>query len=283
MEKNYQKLQWKGYSLDFSAGPVVMGILNVTTDSFSDGGLYLDVDKAIMRGAEMAGEGAGILDIGPASTRPGAQPVPADEQIRRAIPVIERLKEMVNVPLSIDTYDVAVAREAVKAGASMINDITALSDEKMSQLAAEEGVAVVLMHMRGTPASMQDNPQYADVVKEVRDYLLCQAKAAQKAGIKEELIFIDPGIGFGKTVKHNLLLLKHLDEFVKTGYKVLTGTSRKRFIGQIIGQDEPGERVFGTAATVGWAVEKGVSVVRVHDVRAMCDVVKIVSAIRSAK
>lgn len=272
-------LQWPGGRLDFSGGCLVMGILNVTPDSFSDGGQFLDSVRAVEHGLQMAAQGAAIIDIGGESTRPGSQPVPAAEQMRRVVPVIKALAEQVSVPLSIDTHDVEVARAALDAGVSILNDITALSDQRMGELAAERGVPVVLMHVQRTPATMQIEPHYDDVVTEVRDFLVARAERAQDFGILKKRIFIDPGIGFGKTVQHNLLLLKHLDRFVATGYRVLVGASRKRFLGTLTGRENPADRVFGTAATVALCVAAGVSVVRVHDVAEMLDVVKVADAI----
>ncbi len=275
-------LEWPGGRLDFSSGPVVMGILNVTPDSFSDGGRFLDADKAAVGGLEMARQGAAILDIGSESTRPGATAVPADEQIRRAVPVIEKLRRQTDIPISIDTRNATVAAAALEAGASMINDISALADEAMAHLAAQCRVPVVLMHMQGTPETMQHNPQYEDVVAEVLAFLTARAAYAEAAGIERDLIFLDPGIGFGKTIEHNLQLLKRLDVFAGLGYRLLVGTSRKRFIGQIVGKDSPGQRVFGTAATVALAAMKGASIVRVHDVAEMVDVVRTIAAVQTA-
>ena len=256
-----------------------MGILNVTPDSFSDGGRFLDVDKAVARGIEMAGAGAAIIDVGAESTRPGSEPVPAKEQINRAIPVIEKLVSLIDIPISIDTRNYEVAKAAIDAGASIINDITALAGERMAKLAAEKNLPVVLMHMRGEPKTMQTKPEYDDVVGEVLGFLLERAGMAQKAGIDKDKIFIDPGIGFGKTGEHNLLLLKNIDRFVSSGYRVLLGTSRKRFIGDLTGRKDPAQRIFGTAATVALAVAAGVSIVRAHDVAAMVDVIKVAKAI----
>jgi dihydropteroate synthase len=256
-----------------------MGILNTTPDSFSDGGQYYSVDKAIEHGLEMIKAGAAIIDIGPESTRPGAAPVEPSEQIRRAAPVIKALRKKIDIPISIDTFNPDVAKAAISAGANIINDITALSNPKMAQLAAEQKIPVILMHMQGTSATMQQNPQYEDVTKEVTQYLLKKAKAAQESGISKKLIFLDPGIGFGKTTEHNLLLLKHLKEFTQTDYRILVGTSRKRFIGEITGKATPADRLFGTAASVAFSVQKGASIVRVHDVPEIADVVKIINAL----
>jgi len=272
-------LKWPAGKLDFSSGCIVMGVLNVTPDSFSDGGRFFDRNKAVEHGLKMAEEGAVIIDVGAESTRPGSEPVSTAEQIKRATPVIEKLTGKINVPISIDTYNVKVAQAALDAGAAMINDITALADDSTAELAAERRVPVVLMHMQGTPKTMQAGPKYKDIVGEVLEFLLERAEKAQKLGILKERIFIDPGIGFGKTVEHNLLLLKNIDRFVNTGYRVLLGTSRKSFIGKITGRENAADRLFGTAGTVALAVAAGVSIVRVHDVAEMLDVVKVINAI----
>ncbi|MEJ5260233.1 MAG: dihydropteroate synthase [Anaerohalosphaeraceae bacterium] len=282
MEPLPQVIVWPAGRLDFSAGPLVMGILNVTPDSFSDGGDFFETDKAVAAGVLMAQQGAAILDVGAESTRPGSRPVPADEQIRRAVPVIEALARRVSIPISIDTKDPEVAEAAVRAGASILNDITALADERMACLAAEKQLPVVLMHMQGTPETMQQKPRYDDVVAEVKEYLQSRAAYAQSVGIPRERIFIDPGFGFGKTTEHNLLLLGHLEEFVGLGYRVLVGVSRKRFIGQLTGRENPKERLFGTAAAVALAAAKGASILRVHDVGPMADVVRVACAIAAA-
>ena len=275
-------LEWPTGRLDFSSGCLVMGVLNVTPDSFSDGGRYLDAGKAVEHGLKMIADGAGIIDVGGESTRPGSEPVAADEQIRRTVPVVEAMAQRMETPISIDTHDATVARAALDVGASVINDITALADERLAALAAKREVPVVLMHMRGTPQTMQVEPAYDDVVAEIRSFLLDRATRAESLGISKDRIFIDPGIGFGKALRHNLLLLKHIDEFVTTGYRVLVGTSRKSFIGAVTGRDHPVDRVWGTAATVALCAVAGVSIVRVHDVAQMCDVVRVVEAIRSA-
>jgi dihydropteroate synthase len=279
---NTSSVEWPAGRLDFSAGSIVMGILNVTPDSFSDGGEFFDTGKAIERGMQMAHEGAAIIDIGAESTRPGSKPVPQEQQIQRAVPVIEGLVRTANVPISIDTYSSEVAAVALKAGASMINDITALNDMRMGELAAEQQLPVGLMHMLGTPATMQAEPEYDDVVAEVRDFLFDRAKRAERFGIPRERIFIDPGIGFGKTLEHNLQLLRNIDKFVETDYRVLVGTSRKSFIGHITGKANPADRIFGTAATVALCAAAGVSIVRVHDVAQMVDVVKVTREVNRA-
>jgi dihydropteroate synthase len=266
--------------LDFSVGCVVMGILNVTPDSFSDGGKFFDSGRAVERGLQMAADGAAIIDVGGESTRPGSASVSDDEQIERVVPVIKALRKKIDVPISIDTYKLEVAKAALEAGAGMINDITALSDERMAELAAEHDVPVVLMHMQGTPATMQIEPIYEDVVSEVLQFLLEQAKRAEDAGIDRKKIFIDPGIGFGKTLEHNLLLLRNIDKFVASGYRVLIGTSRKSFIGKLTGREKPSERIFGTAATVALCAAVGVSIVRVHDVAEMVDVMQVANKLK---
>jgi len=273
------KLHLGKRTLDLSSRTHLMGVLNVTPDSFSDGGKFLDAKSAITQGLLMAEEGADIIDVGGESTRPGAEPVSTKQQIKRVVPVIQALYQKVNVPISIDTYNVEVTKAALDAGATIINDITALSDEKMGELAAEHEVPVVLMHMQGTPMTMQTEPKYDDVVGEVLEFLLGLAERAERFGIPKERIFIDPGIGFGKTLEHNLLLLKNIDKFVDTDYRVLVGPSRKSFIGSITGRKNPAERIFGTAATVAHCAAAGVSIVRVHDIAEMVDVVKVVDVI----
>jgi len=227
----------------------------------------------------MAAQGAALIDVGGESTRPGSQPVPPAEQIRRVVPIIGALAERIDIPISIDTHHVEVARAALMAGASILNDITALSDKAVAELAAQQQVPLVLMHMQGTPATMQVEPHYEDVVTEVRDFLLARCERARSFGVPQERLFIDPGIGFGKTLPHNLLLLRNLDQLVATRYRVLVGPSRKAFIGKLTGKEKPRDRLFGTAAAVAVCVAAGASIVRVHDVGAMLDVVKVTHAI----
>jgi len=272
-------VEWPRGKLNFSNGCIVMGVLNVTPDSFSNGGKFFDTDKAIKHGLQMAADGAAIIDVGGESTRPGAEPISIEEQIKRVIPVIEALANKINIPISIDTYNYEVTKAALNTGAAMLNDITALSDERMGKLAAEQQVPVVLMHMQGTPATMQAEPKYEDVVSEVLEFLSKRAKRAEKFGIPKERIFIDPGIGFGKTLEHNLELLRNIHKFVATGYRVCIGTSRKSFVGKLTGKENPANRIFGTAATVALCVAAGVSIVRVHDVAEMVDVVNVSRAI----
>ena len=276
-------LQWPCGKLDFSEGAVVMGILNVTPDSFSDGGSFTDIDTAVDRATQMATEGAAIIDIGPESTRPGSKPVTAAEQIERAVPVIANLrenKELDDIVISIDTRIAKVAAAAIEAGANMINDVTALADGDMAKLAADKEVPVVLMHMQGSPETMQAEPKYTDVVADVLAYLIERAEYARQQGVARERIFIDPGIGFGKTTGHNIEIMRNIGKFVETGYKVLIGTSRKRFIGEITGRETPDERIFGTAGTVAAAVMQGAAIVRVHDAGQMADVVRICNRLR---
>ena len=272
-------LQWPSGTLDFAPGCLVMGILNVTPDSFSDGGQFWDAGRAVAHGLQMASEGAAILDIGGESTRPGSDPVPAAEQIRRVVPIIAELRRQTAIPISIDTHDVDVARAALDAGAGIVNDITALSDDRMAELVAKAQVPVILMHMQGTPASMQKEPTYGDVVEEVLAFLLDRARRADRFGIPPQHIILDPGIGFGKTLEHNLRLLKYIGRFVATAYRVLVGPSRKRFLGTLTGKEVPADRLFATAATVALCAASGVSIVRVHDVAPMVDVVRVSRAI----
>ncbi len=279
MHKLPDRMEWRGANLDFSHGAILMGILNVTPDSFSDGGLYQDVEAAVTHGIEMEGQGASIIDIGAESTRPGSRPVSAVEQIHRAIPVIERLVGKVKIPISIDTTEAEVALAAIEAGASIINDITALASEKMAALAAQKQVPVILMHMQGTPETMQQAPVYKNVVADVRDYLLKRAELAENAGVLHERIILDPGIGFGKTFRHNLQLLNQLDRLCELDYRILIGTSRKGFLGKITETEKVMERDWATAASVAMAIAKGASIVRVHNVRAMADAVAVANAV----
>ncbi|MBW3588611.1 MAG: dihydropteroate synthase [Actinobacteria bacterium] len=261
----------------------VMGILNVTPDSFSDGGLFTDREAAISRGIEMAREGADIIDIGGESTRPGADPVPSDEEMRRVLPVVEGLARGTDAVISIDTTKAVVAEAAIEAGAAIINDVSAMRfDARMKDIARVSGAGVVLMHMVGEPRTMQQDPRYTDVVREVRQALDEWAAAANKSGISRESIAIDPGIGFGKTAGHNLLLLKEIRELTElSNYPVVVGPSRKSFIGTTL--DLPvEERLEGTAAVVAWAVANGANVVRVHDVKEMVRVTRMVEAVGGA-
>lgn len=257
---------------------LVMGVLNVTPNSFSDGGRFLDRRAAIRHGLELWAEGADLVDVGGESTRPGSEGVPAGEELGRVLPVVEALAEE-GVVVSIDTTKPEVAGPALEAGAAVVNDVAALGDRAMAGLVAELGAGLVLMHMQGTPRTMQEDPRYDDVVGEVRDFLVARAREAEAAGIPPERICIDPGIGFGKLLEHNLALLAHLGELVDTGYPVLVGTSRKSFIGRILDGARVEEREEGTAATLALAVAAGAAVVRVHDVAAARRVVRVADAI----
>ena len=256
-----------------------MGILNVTPDSFSDGGLFFNHEKAVSRGIKLEDEGADIIDIGGESTRPGAASVPFDEEVRRVIPVIESLAGRVKIPISVDTYKSGVARLAVEAGASIINDVSALRfDTEMVHTVIKYHVPVVLMHMLGSPMDMQANPAYDDVVTDVFNFLRDRIEFATDNGISKDEIIVDPGIGFGKTLAHNLLLIKHLDVFKNLGCRLLIGPSRKSFIGAVLNQALEG-RLEGTAAVVAVAILKGADIIRVHDVREMKQIAMMVDAI----
>jgi dihydropteroate synthase len=260
----------------------VMGVLNVTPDSFSDGGLYLDPSAAVAHGLEMVAAGAQIVDVGGESTRPGAEPISAEEEARRILPVVDRLADSTDALISVDTRKPAVAREAILAGASIINDTTGEpTDYEMDAVAAETGVAVVVMHSRGTPKTMRDLVHYTDVVGEVAAWLRDRAERLQGAGVARDAIVVDPGIGFAKSADQSLLLLRRIESIVELGYPVLVGTSRKSFIGSVLDLPE-NERIEGTAATIGWAIAGGVHIVRVHDVRKMTRVVRMTAAIIAA-
>lgn len=272
-------LKWSSYRLDLTRRTHIMGILNVTPDSFSDGGLYLDTDKAVERSFEIEKEGADMIDIGGESTRPGALPLSPEEELSRVVPVIEKLKSRLRIPISIDTFKAEVAREAIKAGASIINDISGLRfDPEMVTVAAEYDVPVVIMHIKGTPRDMQINPVYQDLIGEIRHFLEEGISIAQKAGVDDDMIIIDPGIGFGKTFEHNLEIINRLDEFRSLGMPILLGPSRKSFIGKILDLP-PGDRLEGTAAAVAIGIMKGANIVRVHDVSSIVRVARVVDAI----
>ena len=257
----------------------IMGIVNVTPDSFSDGGLYLDPEAAIAHGRELVTEGADILDVGGESTRPGAAEVGAAEEIRRVAAVIEALRAD-GATVSVDTSKAEVAAVAIDAGATIVNDVTALSDPAMAPLCAERGVELVLMHMQGTPRTMQEDPTYDEVVADVRDFLAGRIESAVAAGVAEERIWIDPGIGFGKTVEHNLELIKRLGELRALGRPILLGASRKSFLGKITGS-EVGERIGGSLAAALIGVQAGADAVRVHDVAATRDALAVLEATRT--
>ena len=257
----------------------IMGILNVTPDSFSDGGRYLNIDQAIDYAHQMIEDGADIIDIGGESSRPGALPVPTDEELARVLPVIEALTNETETLISIDTYKPAVACNALQAGAHIINDITALGDTEMADIVAETDAGLILMHMKGVPRTMQRSPVYQDLIPEVLTFLRQRVDKALAGGIDPDQIMIDPGIGFGKTADHNLEILRCLDQFQCLDKPILIGTSRKAFIGKILNLPNPEDRLEGTAATVTWAIAHGADVVRVHDVKAMCQVAQMTDAI----
>jgi dihydropteroate synthase len=274
-------LRWDRFSLELGRRTALMGIVNVTPDSFSDGGRYLDTAAAVEQCLRLADEGADIVDVGGESTRPRAPEVPADEEADRVAPVIEAVAARLDVPISVDTSKPHVARAALEAGAAMINDVTAGAERGMLELAAERGVPIVLMHMKGTPRTMQDDPRYDDVVADVAEFLDARRAAAVAAGVRAERVIVDPGLGFGKTVEHNVEILARLAELGSLGCPLLVGPSRKSFIGRVLGLDV-GERLLGTAAAVVACVLGGAHVVRVHDVAEMRQVCDIADAVRRA-
>ena len=265
-------------------GPVLFGILNVTPDSFSDGGEFFDPEAAARHAEVLLDEGAHIVDVGGESTRPGSDPVSEDEELRRVVRVVRKILEVrPGAVVSVDTYRARTAEAALDAGARIVNDVTALrGDPRMARLVANAGCPVVLMHMLGEPKTMQREPSYDDVVREVRAFLAQRADHAVAAGVKPENIVLDPGIGFGKTLDHNLALLRHLDTIVDFGFPVLLGASRKRFIGAIIGSKGAKDRVFGTVATTVLGYESGATLFRVHDIRANREALAVAGAILSA-
>lgn len=268
------------FTLNNRDTPLVMGILNVTPDSFSDGGRFNRPDTAIERVRRMIGEGADIIDIGGESTRPGAPAVSEEEELQRVIPVIEAIRHESEIPVSVDTSKPGVMRQAVAAGAGLINDVRALQEAGALEAAAELGVPVCLMHMQGQPRTMQANPQYDDVVAEVRAFLLARADACRAAGIGEQNIILDPGFGFGKTVKHNLTLFRHLDRLVEAGYPVMVGVSRKSMIGKLL-NDRPVEgRLAASVGLATLAAWLGAAILRVHDVQETVDALAMCRAVR---
>jgi dihydropteroate synthase len=268
-------------TLTAGSGPVVVGILNVTPDSFSDGGDFLDPEAAAQHAASMVDEGAGMLDVGGESTRPGSDPVSQEEEMRRVIPVIEGiLAARPEAVISVDTYRSGTATATLEAGARLVNDVTALrGDPRMASVVGEAGCPVILMHMQGEPKTMQKEPHYEDVVREVRDFLAERAEYAVDAGVRPENIIVDPGIGFGKNLEHNLDLLNNLDAIVDLGFPVLIGASRKRFIERITGVQEARDRVSGTLATTVLAYERGATFFRVHDVSANSEALAVAEAV----
>ena len=258
-----------------------MGILNVTPDSFSDGGEFFGAAPAVAHAGRLLDEGADVLDVGGESTRPGSDPVSAEEEACRVVPVVRNILEArPGTTISVDTYRASTAEAALDAGAKIINDVTALGgDPRLARVVAERRCSVVLMHMLGEPKTMQEDPRYDDVVGEVRDYLAGRAEAAISAGVDPDNVVLDPGIGFGKTLEHNLRLLDELDAIVDLGFPVLVGISRKGFLGKITGSGDPKERVFGTVATSVMAYERGATLFRVHDVRANREALEVAAAV----
>lgn len=261
------RLKWGKWNLDLEARPHIMGVINVTPDSFSDGGDFLAPGEAVTQGLLMVEAGADILDVGGESTRPGADPVSEEEEINRVLPVIQALAGRVDVPVSIDTYKSGVAKAALTAGAAIVNDISGgRFDPELLSLTAEAGVPLILMHMLGQPRNMQDNPVYDDLVGEIKDFLVDAVQRAKKAGLDPEMIIVDPGIGFGKTFEHNLILINRLGELADLGQPLLVGPSRKAFLGRILGGAPPKERDAATAAIVALAAYNGANILRVHNV-----------------
>ena len=272
----------RGRRIPADPSPLLMGVLNVTPDSFSDGGRYMDPAAAVAHALAMVEQGADLIDIGAESSRPGASPVDEQEELRRLIPVVTAVCREATVPVSVDTTKAAVARRALEAGACIVNDISALRfDAAMAQVVAEAGAGLVLMHMQGWPRTMQQAPHYVDVVEEIRAFFVERMHTAMEAGVGRDQILLDPGLGFGKTLEHNLTLLRRLDAFLTLGRPIVVGASRKAFIGAVVNRAVD-ERLMGTAAAIAVAILRGARVVRVHDVEAMRDVVKMVQAIRHA-
>ena len=259
---------------------LVMGIVNVTPDSFSDGGMFEDAEAAVKHGLQLFEEGADVLDVGGESTRPGADPVPGDEERRRVLPVIEGLRrDAPEAVLSVDTRKAAVARDALSAGAVVVNDIGAGTDPEMFEVVASATAGMVLMHMRGEPKTMQADPRYDDVVSDVRGFLAERVEAAVAAGIGRSRLCVDPGIGFGKNLEHNLALLRSIGSLREVGVPILAGVSRKRFIGELSGSDDPAGRLEGSVVAAVWCASQGVEMVRVHDVAPTVRALRVVDAI----
>lgn len=261
--------------------PLVMGILNVTPDSFSDGGEFFDLDSAVSRAGEMVEKGADIIDVGGESTRPGSESVSEQEEIDRVIPVIEKMAENFKVKISCDTSKPHVAESALKHGASMINDVTGFKDPHMRKIALKYNSDICIMHMKGRPRTMQDNPVYKDVIRDIINFLHKRAQMCEQEGIKRENILVDPGIGFGKTLKHNIRIISEIDKFTKK-YPVLVGASRKSFLGKILNTDEK-NRLGGSLAVAAFCALKGVSVLRVHDVGETKQVIKVIKTLTEGR
>ncbi len=276
---NYN-LSWNNHSLALGTRTHLMGVLNVTPDSFSDGGRYFSVAHAVAHGVNMARDGADIIDIGGESTRPYSGKLPTNEEMARVIPVIRQLRKEISIPISIDTYKAEVAEEALNAGASMINDISALRlDPHMGRVAANACVPVILMHMKGTPENMQRHPEYDDLIREILDFLKNAIQRSESAGIKRDMMILDPGIGFGKTFEHNLKVIHNLEKFQTLKQPLLLGPSNKAFIGRILGK-EAHERDTGTMAAVAACVMNGAHIIRAHNVKMAVETIKIIDAIK---
>ena len=264
---------------DLSSRTYIMGILNVTPDSFSDGGKYLDVEQAVAQGLKLSEDGADFIDVGGESTRPGSDPVMVEEEIRRVVPVINALAKKANIPISIDTYKSDAANAALQAGAVIVNDISALTfDAEMASVVVKHRASIILMHMKGAPKTMQENPVYENVTNEVKQFLIERLFAAKEAGIEQ--MIIDPGIGFGKKFEHNIQLLRELKSFTSCGYPLLVGPSRKAFLGAIL-KLPTNERIEGTSAVVTSAVLNGANIIRVHDVKEMKRVAMVADVLKS--
>jgi dihydropteroate synthase len=283
-------LEWSRFKLKLGKKPCIMGILNVTPDSFSDGGQFYNFEKAVAHGKELAAMGADILDIGGESSRPFAEPVSEAEEIRRVVPIIKELSSQIDIPISIDTVKAEVARQALDAGASIINDISSFEkDPELAELVARRNVPVVMMHMKGTPETMQVNPEYSDLIKEINNYFIQRVDYAVNKGIKRENIILDPGIGFGKTIEHNLVILNNIDKLSVLGFPILIGSSRKSFIQKILNENNKKETEAsseecenGTLASVAAAFLNGGHIFRVHDVRRVRPFLQILDSIKSA-
>lgn len=278
------KLKWGTFSLDFSKKTHIMGVLNITPDSFSDGGIHFDKSRAVDHAFRMIDDGADILDIGGESTRPGSEPVSLDEELRRTIPVIKALSKSISIPISIDTYKSVVAVQALEAGASIVNDISGMRlDPEMPKVISRFKVPVVIMHIKGTPKNMQVNPVYKSLIPEIINYFRTSIRLAAKFGIPDDMIILDPGIGFGKTFTHNLEIINNLQQFSLFENPILIGPSRKAFLGKILGDLPVQERLEGTAAAVAISIIKGAHIVRVHDVKEMARVAKVADAIKQQR
>jgi dihydropteroate synthase len=281
--KKAKFLKWLDYNLDLDSKTFIMGILNITPDSFFDGGTHFPKNDAVKHGLKMAVEGADIIDVGGESTKPFSDPLPLDEELRRVIPVIKTLAQEIGIPISIDTYKSEVASQAIDAGATMVNDISALKfDPAMGQLVADAGVPIVLMHMKGTPKNMQAKPTYKDLFGEIIDFLRKAMEKASTAGIKRDFIIIDPGIGFGKSFNDNLKIINNLHKFSSLGQPLLVGTSNKAFIGHVLDLSVE-SRETGTMATVAASVLNGANIVRVHNVKAAKETVTMIDAIMKSE